>query len=100
MLVVLIVVLDQVLDGVAMEIGRYHGVVAGAGARGIGHRPSFRGHTTYRRGLPRRRGQTHITGYGYVCYQGASRARNIRWGSEKSGRAPRAPPYLNVGTDA
>ena len=29
---------------------------------GTGHRPSVRGHSTYRRGLPRRRVQTHLTG--------------------------------------
>ena len=30
----------------------------------IGHRPSFRGHSTYRRGCPAAGGQTHLTGYG------------------------------------
>ena len=35
----------------------------------IGHRPSFRGHSTYRPegGCPAAGGQTHLTGYGSVC---------------------------------
>ena len=37
-------------------------------ALAIGHRPSFRGHSTYRRGLPRRRGQRRMWAFHRVAH--------------------------------